>query len=1312
MRTACIARKFFSVLLAFGLLANPVMSRSATAATLRKSSLGAVFESQGLAALAALSQRKPGDTLSAGLMRRLGLSREPPFPPYQTLHDPQSESYRDWLGLCRSLKTSTSIPDISKLADYMRDGILYPADSYVTDLTSDELAAFEGFKRLLPTDAFNGEHYWCGPKAPKVSWFVLLDYAFFLTNLIAGHYRTGVDPYQKGVSERIQQGVRYLNEIARDPNRNPAAIADHVQAVRQMLQNILYANKYEGTAEFKSDFYIFWDDSRELALYLVKRMGNEGIVDIFVDNLGPELSAHLVLANYLVDHRLAKTVRLHIKAEPFSVSDVWGQKEAPLRAHILPTLEAFSKSNLQTIRELGLGVGNKILDGTIQFQADEFLSRVSDFRQEEALLRFVTPNASLICMVGDNLYRKVFGNRDWHGRWHTRDPKRIQAVLPRLEAPLALIRGVKSDIKLGVPEDTPVDKTRGVIQFFSASGASVDWIRHISWMRCIQILAALIGGVTGVIPVVLGVHSSDDGKELTAGQWLSKYIGQTFVPLRKKMDQGIPEGPRLILREVIGGKVPWKVWPPRKTFRVDEPPYFEDTWGSNIVLTPQGTLYLMAGNVLAKRQTNPLSDWEVLQSPYRWPMGSTAIDSLGKFLLEEKRIHPKTGKKSDWMTYEGKEIFDAAGNLFFLPETPGALTIVPSDREKTYTYMLYPEGMTEKPFSDLAFGPDQRLYVNDEDCQRILVFEIQGLSQRPVTIAPGVRRREEVAADFILQEAMRTRDLNVYPDGEIWGVTYHNTYISVDCRITWVSPEDTRVSGNLYRLDYHHRKQMSDRHWDWRAAYFDLVISENIPHPELLNLLMRDPLVISRPALLDNLRLLSAHPYFQGDKAMEELALPAASENRRPSTPLLLESRSPLLLEARSQESITTEFVIDSGSGDGPNLMVPLKQLHEAQRSGMDRLFHIPPSWTTVQPQWMLVGTKRRGPLLIIRSSDDNVFFTTMGEDSEETALERRKLIQWVTDRFNKSMTWTSLPAYGPLVETKCLDKKALRFQLTITEPLPTFPMLGSTANGRVPLLPGIEIQNAWKRLGPYLIVNDALPEKVDTALMFGGDLTAVAEGAARLATEYCISTIAVAGGRGRLTPQDWWSEAAVLAEIIQKLLPDAHVFVEHASANTRQNAAFGFHIIRHNVGTPPALLGIQIPLQSLRAKKTLEHVVLTSDLHVSEWPEIYFRAPFDLTLTNPLLGWALEFWMQRWLYEAVGEISGLIEQQTPGKVSIAQTKIPRNFLLDAKLIADYLSGDESIPPENQKTLERWLGMIRRHLESPPEWSPVVASAA
>ena len=42
------------------------------------------------------------------------------------------------------------------------------------------------------------------------------------------------------------------------------------------------------------------DDSPSLAHYLAERVGPLGIVDVFVDNLGPELSAHLAMANYVV----------------------------------------------------------------------------------------------------------------------------------------------------------------------------------------------------------------------------------------------------------------------------------------------------------------------------------------------------------------------------------------------------------------------------------------------------------------------------------------------------------------------------------------------------------------------------------------------------------------------------------------------------------------------------------------------------------------------------------------------------------------------------------------------------------------------------------------------------------------------------------------------------------------------------------------------------------------------------------------------------------------------------------------------------
>ena len=55
------------------------------------------------------------------------------------------------------------------------------------------------------------------PSAEHV-WFALLDYAF-LTNLMAGHYRTGADHYSQGIPDRIRQGVHYLEDVSRDEHR-------------------------------------------------------------------------------------------------------------------------------------------------------------------------------------------------------------------------------------------------------------------------------------------------------------------------------------------------------------------------------------------------------------------------------------------------------------------------------------------------------------------------------------------------------------------------------------------------------------------------------------------------------------------------------------------------------------------------------------------------------------------------------------------------------------------------------------------------------------------------------------------------------------------------------------------------------------------------------------------------------------------------------------------------------------------------------------------------------------------------------------
>jgi hypothetical protein len=224
---------------------------------------------------------------------------------------------------------------------------------------------------------------WRGPGAPAISSFILNDYIFFLTNVITGYYVDGHDPYAAVNGERLPQGVEFLKgrlQAETEFDQQPPQ-----QAVQQLLVDVLYGNKFEGTRDFSEGPPVIpLDQSQELASAIMG-LGPDGILDLYVDNLGPEFATWLRLAGHVTTHRLVGRIRLHLKAEPTVVSDVWGRPDDPRQPHLTQTLQVFKDSGEPQLQQLAQTIEGGLDAGVIELQRDEFLCRLPDFAQPEAM---------------------------------------------------------------------------------------------------------------------------------------------------------------------------------------------------------------------------------------------------------------------------------------------------------------------------------------------------------------------------------------------------------------------------------------------------------------------------------------------------------------------------------------------------------------------------------------------------------------------------------------------------------------------------------------------------------------------------------------------------------------------------------------------------------------------------------------------------------------------------------------------------------------------------------------------------------------
>ncbi len=272
----------------------------------------------------------------------------------------------------------------------------------------------------------------------------------------------------------------------------------------------------------------------------------------------------------------------------------------------------------------------------------------------------------------------------------------------------------------------------------------------------------------------------------------------------------------------------------------------------------------------------------------------------------------------------------------------------------------------------------------------------------------------------------------------------------------------------------------------------------------------------------------------------------------------------------------------------------------------------------------------------------------------------------------------------------------------------PPFPMLGSLPPGAQPRQPDAAVRAAWENLAQFLIVNDPLPPAADAMIVFGADLLEVPRAAAALALRIPIRLAVPSGGVGRLTPKEWKNEAERFAQEMALIAPALRIIPEPRSTNTRENGELAWRIIQETLGPVKSLLGVHFPLQSRRTQRVLVRILEKSGLPRSEWPELHFVSIFPMALDRPLAGWPAALWAQRWLFESVGELGGLIGLQAPDWDVLARTLIPAALLEEALRVSDHLLQDNSIPQAEVQKIRFWESIFRRHLSDPPSWSPVV----
>jgi uncharacterized protein with ATP-grasp and redox domains len=171
----------------------------------------------------------------------------------------------------------------------------------------------------------------------------------------------------------------------------------------------------------------------------VHRLLQPGVqrVDFINDNVGSDFIFDLALAAFLIEHGWAHQVVMHLKAQPFFVSDAM-----PADAQL--TIDLMQAHPDAAVQALGKRLAKCQESGCLIFLSDPFWNSFYFFTELLPHIKDELQRSDLTIIKGDANYRRVIEDRHWP---HTTPVEEINHDLPR---PFLLVRTMKAELAAGL----------------------------------------------------------------------------------------------------------------------------------------------------------------------------------------------------------------------------------------------------------------------------------------------------------------------------------------------------------------------------------------------------------------------------------------------------------------------------------------------------------------------------------------------------------------------------------------------------------------------------------------------------------------------------------------------------------------------------------------------------------------------------------------------------------------------------------------------------------------------------------------------
>ncbi|WP_194925332.1 damage-control phosphatase ARMT1 family protein [Catenulispora pinisilvae] len=180
------------------------------------------------------------------------------------------------------------------------------------------------------------------------------------------------------------------------------------------------------------------DDSA--LIWSILDAAEDPVVHLVTDNSGREFLADLILVDHLLATGAAARVVMHVKPQPYYVSDATGADVLDVLRRITLAPGAAAKT--------GQRLWAALADGTISLRTHAFWCAPLSFRHLPADLAADLARATLTVVKGDLNYRRLVGDRAWPP---TTQFAELTAYFP---SPVAALRTLKSDVAVGLTSQT------------------------------------------------------------------------------------------------------------------------------------------------------------------------------------------------------------------------------------------------------------------------------------------------------------------------------------------------------------------------------------------------------------------------------------------------------------------------------------------------------------------------------------------------------------------------------------------------------------------------------------------------------------------------------------------------------------------------------------------------------------------------------------------------------------------------------------------------------------------------------------------